>query len=83
MDYTMGMLEQFGVDPWKFVVQLAIYLVPAIWATWRVVARREGMSLVWWVLLIWFLPIMGPVLSLIAVRGPKLAHTYRGVSPSA
>ena len=83
LDYIAGMFQQFGVDPWKFVIQLAIYLIPAIWATRRVVARREGVSLASWVLLIWFVPIVGPLLALIAVRGPKRSNSYRRISPSA
>jgi hypothetical protein len=63
----MGILQTFGVDPVKFVIQMAMYLIPAILAT-RVLIARGGHQ--GWLFLIWLVPILGPLLSFFLVRAP-------------
>ena len=65
---NMDFLSTFGVDPHKFAIQSIIYLVPAIWATIRVVRNRTGAAVPVWLLLVWFLPLIGAILALIIVR---------------
>ena len=67
----MDFLSTFGVDLQKFAFQGIIYLVPAIWATVRVARNRAGAAVPFWLLLIWFLPMLGAVLALIIVRKPE------------
>jgi len=66
----MDFLSTFGISPLKFVVQSIIWLLPAIWATVHVVRRRTGRALPLWLILIWFLPIVGALLALFIVRHP-------------
>ena len=64
MDY----LSTFGLDLHKFFIQATLYLVPAIWATIRVVRNRTGAAVPLWLILVWFLPLIGGLLALIIVR---------------
>ena len=66
----MDLLETFGVSPLKFAIQSVIWLLPAIWATIHVTRNRAGTALPLWLILVWFLPIIGPALALIIVRNP-------------
>jgi len=66
----MELLETFGVSPLKFAIQSVIWLLPAIWATIHVTRKRTGTALPLWLVLVWFLPIIGPALALIIVRNP-------------
>jgi len=67
----MGLFENFGVSPLKFAIQSVIWLFPAIWATLHVARNRSGTALPLWLMLVWFFPIIGPVLALIIVRNPN------------
>jgi len=64
----MDFLSRFGVDLHKFAFQAIIFLVPAIWATLRVVRNRTGAAVPLWLILVWFLPLVGALLALIIVR---------------
>gem|GEM_PF-2127447 len=64
----MDFFSRFGVDLHKFVFQAIVFLVPAIWATFRVVRNRTGSAVPLWLILVWFLPLVGPLLALIIVR---------------
>ena len=66
------MFEDFGIDPFKVIVQMAVVLLPAVWATLRVLANRRGVSALLWLGLIWFVPLLGAVAALSLVRGPRL-----------
>lgn len=65
------MFEDFGVDPGKVFVQVSMVLVPAVWATLRVLAHRRGASAWPWLGLIWGVPLVGAVVALLAVRAPR------------
>jgi thiol:disulfide interchange protein len=67
----MDFLSTFGVDLQKFALQGIIFLVPAIWATVRIASNRTGAAVPLWLLLIWFLPLIGAILALIIVRQHK------------
>ena len=67
-----GIFDTFGVSLDKLLIQLAIWLIPAFFAHRHVVARRTGASLLGWLFLIWFLPVIGPTLALVLVRKPAL-----------
>lgn len=65
------MFNQFGVDPGKFLFQVLIVMIPAIWATVRVARSSSGSALAGWLFLIWFVPFIGPVLALLGVRAAR------------
>lgn len=71
------MLEDFGVDPVKMLVQVLIVLVPAVWATLRVLKNRRGMAALPWLGLVWFAPLVRPVAALLMVRGSREGLTSR------
>lgn len=64
-------LETFGVDLTKLALQLVLWIVPVIIGVRHVVPRRQGAALFGWLFLIALLPIIGTVLALVLVRGPK------------
>jgi hypothetical protein len=70
----MDVLSQFGIDPVKFLAQLAIGLAiivaPAIYAT-IVIAKpcRSNGAILLWLGLIWFFPVVGPISAILAARG--------------
>jgi hypothetical protein len=70
----MSIFAALGVDPVKFAIQLAIFLIPTIWATVRVVQLRFGLSLAGWLLVIWTIPFIGPLCALFAVTRPKIQN---------
>jgi hypothetical protein len=67
----MDFLSTFGVSWYKFAIQSIIFLLPAIWATFRVVRNRTGAAVPLWLILVWFLPLIGALLALIIVRKPE------------
>jgi len=70
----MGFLDTFGIDPVKFFIQLAIWLLPSIWATLHVARLRIGPALTGWLLTIWLLPILGAVAALLLTRPLKRSN---------
>jgi len=67
----MDFLSTFGVAPHKFVLQSLIFLLPAIWASIRIVRNRCGAALPLWLILVWIVPVFGAVVALIIVRNPQ------------
>ncbi len=68
-------LDTYGVDLGKLLIQLAIWIVPIFIGVRHVVPRRQGAALFGWLFLIALLPIIGTVLALVLVRGPKVSST--------
>ncbi|MGC3991285.1 MAG: hypothetical protein QM796_16710 [Chthoniobacteraceae bacterium] len=68
------MFEQFGIDIGKALLQTAIYFIPAIWATIRVVRLRSGASVPCWLLFVWIIPLIGPLIALLTVRKREQLH---------
>jgi len=64
-------LSTFGVDLHKFVLQSLIFLVPAIWATIRIVRNRSGAAVPFWLIFVWIIPVFGAVVALITIRNPQ------------
>ncbi len=64
----MEPLQQLGVDPLKFFIQITIWLVPTIWALIRILRHRLGISRIPWILFILWVPILGAILTLIFLR---------------
>jgi len=64
----MDFLSTFGVNPYKFFLQSLIFLVPAIWATIRIVRNRSGAALPLWLIFVWIVPVFGPGVALIVIR---------------
>ena len=51
-----------------------VALALAVFATVRCVRRgQQGLALIYWLLLIWLLPIFGSILALYAIRRPASA----------
>jgi hypothetical protein len=71
----MDFLSSFGVDLNKFILQSLIFLIPAVWATIRVTRNRTGAALPMWLILVWFVPLIGAILALIIVRKPEKYNT--------
>jgi hypothetical protein len=64
----MDIFSQFGISPLKFAIQSIVFLAPAVWATIRVARNRTGAALSLWLILVWFLPIIGAVMTLLIVK---------------
>jgi hypothetical protein len=67
----MDFLSTFGIDLRKFAIQSLIFLAPVIWASIRVTRNRSGTRLPLWLLLIWIVPLFGPIIALVVVRKPE------------
>lgn len=67
----MEFFGTFGVSWQKAAIQSAVFLLPAIWATIRVARHRTGAALPLWLLLVWLVPLAGPVLALVLVKEPR------------
>ena len=70
----MDPLQPFGVDLFKFMIQMAIWLVPTIWALTRIFRYRSGIARIPLILLILWAPILGAIGTLIFLRPKNQAH---------
>lgn len=70
----MEIFNNFGVDPLKFLLQLTIWFlilgVPAIMASRKVIATKQGIEVPLWLLFIWLVPLFGPYVTLYLVKEP-------------
>lgn len=71
------LLTQLQLDPellLGYLIQLLLWSLPftilCIWATRRVAKRLSGKEAAFWLLFIWVVPFLGPLLALIATRKP-------------
>ena len=66
--------QQFGFEPSKFFVQLAIFIV-AVWlairATIRAIQAYTGIEVPLWILISWLIPIIGPITTLLVIRSRR------------
>jgi hypothetical protein len=67
----MDIFSSFGVDLHVFIIQSLIYFVPAIWATIRITRNRSGAAVLLWLLFVWLIPVVGPVVALIIIRNTQ------------
>lgn len=70
----MDVFSQFDIDPVKFLAQLvaglAIFVVPAVYATIMIAKpRRSNAAILLWLGLIWLFPIIGPISAILAAQG--------------
>ncbi len=71
------LFTQLQLDPellLSYLIQLLLWSLPftilCIWATKRVTNRLSGKVAAFWLLFIWIVPFLGPILALIATRKP-------------
>jgi hypothetical protein len=72
----MDAFSQFGIDTFKIFIQLFLAFIfigiPTIYATVEIVrSYHSATAILLWLVLIWFIPIIGPLSAILSVRAQQ------------